>query len=411
MVELVQFDIKTAFLNGELDREIYILPPEGYQCNIDEVCLLKKSLYGLKQAPRQWNLKLNMLLEEYGLKRIASDNCIFVDVIGQPNIIVAIYVDDGICISKDSGKINHFIEYMKTKLELRIVNEQIFVGFQFKRYRNLKCMIVHQQKYINDIIKEFNMVNCNEFVIPASPSVKLSSNMDGQDNPLDSNSAYRKIIGSLMYICTKTRPDISFIVCKLAQFVEKPMVIHWKAAKKVIQYLKGTANYGICYSSNELNNVIEVFSDADFAGCSDKRRSTTGVVALLNRGSVVWTSHRQKCTATSTTESEYVACSVAAKDIIWLRNLMSELGYSQQQETILYCDNISAIRLINSNELLRRTRHIEVQYHYVREKLEEKKLNIKHVSGENQVADILTKSLSLAKFIQHRATLGISQID
>ena len=252
------------------------------------------------------------------------------------------------------------------------------------------------------------MDNCIGSDLPATASVKLSN--DGESDPLPNNTTYRKLVGSLMYLSTRTRPDIAYITFKLAQFVEKPLYSHWKALMRVLKYLKSTQTFGIIYSKTQIKNLLFSYSDSDFAGDISDRKSTTGSVILLNSGSIVWTSHRQKCVATSTTEAEYIACSVCIKDTIWVNRFLNEIGIKQAKSPVVLCDNQPAVRMIHSNEILRRTRHIEVSLYFVREKVKNKEVNVEHIGSPNQVADILTKPLPLQTFLKHRTTLGIYDI-
>ena len=409
-LEMIQFDIKTAFLNGDLDHEIYMIPPEGYVCKSNKVCLLKKALYGLKQAPRQWNQKLNDILTDYGLECSQSDYCLYLDKRENPSLIIAIYVDDGLCVSKSKSMLSEFMSYLKQRLDLRIINNECFIGIELKRLRAEEEIVIHQRSYTERLLKEYKMEDCNGSEIPAAPSVKLSRNNDGESDQLENGYRYRQLIGSLMYLSTRTRPDISYIVSKLAQYVECPLQIHWKAAQKVLKYLKATKSFGICYSRYGKTDEIKAYSDADFAGDVDNRKSTSGSVIILNGGSIIWTSHRQKCVATSTTEAEYVACCLCAKDAIWLTRLLKEIGSQHMSPAKIFCDNQPAVRMIHSTEMLRRTRHIEVSLHFVRDIVKCHEIEVEHISSENQVADILIKPLALKTFVKHRRSLGISNI-
>lgn len=190
-----------------------------------------------------------------------------------------------------------------------------------------------------------------------------------------------------------TRPDISYAVGQVAQFSSNPSKAHWEAVKRILAYLKGTADYGIFFSGSKKDGLLSTYSDADYAGDLETRRSTTGFWLILNEGPVAWTSRRQHCTTLSTTEAEYVAVCEATKETVWMRNLLQNIGLEQSAPTVLFCDNQSAIRLVRNPEFHKRTKHIDVQFHFIREKQEDGTIDVQYIPTDQQLADIFTKPL------------------
>ncbi len=212
-----------------------------------------------------------------------------------------------------------------------------------------------------------------------------------------------------MYAANTTRPDIKYAVGQVAKFAQNPGSEHWSAVKLILAYLKGTVDYGICFSGSISSGVLSAYSDADYAGCLQTRRSTTGYVLMLNGGPVAWTSRRQQGVATSTTESEYTAAFEATKETVWVRNLLSHVGTAQTLPTKLHCDNQSAIKMVHNPEFHSRTKHIDVHLHFIREKQDDKTIAIQYISTHDQLADIFTKPLRRVAFEKQRDGLAVSR--
>jgi len=359
--------------------------------------LLLRSLYGLKQAPRQWNKKIDTFLRKFGLKSTEHDPCIYTNNCG--DLIVAMYVDDGLVAGKSITKINNLINEMKREFEITTSSINYYLGLEITRNRNQKTMLIHQSAYTRNVIKKFGMDNCNEVAMPADPNVVLTRNIS-EDNQAITNVPYRQLIGSLMYLSIGTRPDITYIVNKLSQYLEHPSSIHWSAAKRILKYLKGSITLGIKFgeTSTEDKNIITSYSDADYAACIDSRRSTSGVVVMLNGGPVIWSSRKQGIVATSTTDAEYMAAHETAKETIWAQGLLDDLGVNQTKPTKLYLDNVAAEYLIKNSTFHKRTKHVDIKFHFTRDLVNQKKIEIIHVASSNQIVDILTKPLTKEKF-------------
>ena len=239
------------------------------------------------------------------------------------------------------------------------------------------------------------MIDANPVSTPAETS--LYSN---DEEKLTSNYPFREAVGSLMYLAVGTRPDICFAVSYISRFLENPNNSHVKAVKRIFKYIRGTLKLGIFYDCN-LKLRLNCYSDADYAADCKTRRSTSGFVFSLGSGAISWSSQRQKCVALSTAESEYYAASHAVKELVWLKQLMKDL-VAKCEDSILYMDNQSAIRLIKNPEFHKRTKHIDVMYHYIREKFENRIFNLTFVCTNDQLADVFTKPLAKEKFLHFR---------
>lgn len=396
---LAQFDVKTAFLYGLLQEEVYMNQPEGFDDGSGRVCRLKRSLYGLKQAPRCWNNRFVNFMKRQGLEATSADPCLFVRKSGNRKLIVALYVDDGLVAGSDQDEINSFIKKLQAEFKITKGSMNNFIGMQIKQ--SLDGILVNQKVYIENMLKRFNMDQANSLSTPCGGCEKESEELVGNEVP------YREAVGCLMFLMIATRPDIAFAVSRAARAVEKPTTADWLNVKRIFRYLRATSNYGLFYRKISNNKNVDVYSDADFGGDVKTRRSTTGVVATFAGGAVSWSSRLQKSVALSTTEAEFVAASEGAKELIWLTRLLNEIGVDCTQKPTLHVDNASAVKLTKNPEFHKRSKHIEIRYFFVRECYLNNQIAIEHISGNNQIADILTKFLSRERFETLREKLGV----
>lgn len=253
-------------------------------------------------------------------------------------------------------------------------------------------MFVHQKSYTKRILDRFSMNDVKAVCVPADPNIILKP-FGFESVKTDNVKPYREAVGSLMYLAILTRPDIAYSVNTLSKFLNNHYLSHWNAVKRVFAYLSGILDVGILYQSGGSNCDLIGFSDADYANDLETRRSTSGYVFCMANGPVTWSSQRQKIVTLSTTESEYVAAATAARELIWLRNLINGIGYPCKKPTILFVDNQSTIKLSKNAEFHKRTKHIDIRYHYIREKYESGEILIEYVPTEMQKADIFTKAL------------------
>lgn len=397
---LSQFDVKTAFLYGDLEETVYMEQPEGFAENSNKVCRLKRSLYGLKQSPRQWNQKFSTFLKDMDLQVSENDGCIFYRKDG--SLIVAIYVDDGLILASNEQDIIEVMTALKERFEVHSVKATTFLGFQIDRSKPDEITL-HQESYIKTILKRFDMNDAKPVDAPITMS-KLTND----EAELDSVVPYREAIGSLMYAAVTTRIDIAYAVSKASRAVEKPTKADWIAVKRIFRYLKDKEKYGITYRKGE--DRLVAYCDSDFAGDDKTGRSTTGLVINLAGGPIQWRSQRQKLVTLSSTEAEFVSICSTVKEVIWLRKLGLELGIIHSSPTKLYCDNQSAIRIASNEKCVHRTRHMKVQASYPREQMEQGEVDIEHIRTDKQLADMLTKPTSIQKYTANNSRLMKVQV-
>ena len=396
-----QMDVVTAFLNGELSEDIYMSQPEGFISPGNLVCKLKRSLYGLKQSPRCWNTVLDTYLKSLGFHQSSADSCVYVRNHDNEQTLLAVYVDDIVLLS-DSEKSMHDIKSaLNQRFKMKDLGQlQYVLGISVTtRDDSLK---LSQPQYVSQMLSKYGMTNCNPCSTPMATDVKLVKN-DG--SKAADKALYQSIVGSLLYLSTATRPDISYVVGVLSQFTSAPTQTHLTAAKRVLRFLKHTPELGIIYSKSESSSPVG-YSDSSWAD-GEARHSTSGVVFMYGDGPVLWLSKRQSVVALSTAEAEYIASFDATREAAWLRQLYHDITNSDCSPLTLYIDNQSAICIANNTISSRRSRHMDVRYHYVREEVQNNHIQTVHCPTEQMIADILTKPLPRYRFDQLQAMLGV----
>ncbi|KAH9726925.1 hypothetical protein KPL70_008466 [Citrus sinensis] len=402
---LWQMDVKNAFLHGELDREIYMIQPMGFQNrgHPEYVCKLQKALYGLKQAPRAWYGKIAEFLTQSGYSVTSADSSLFAKANGERIAIVLVYVDDLIISGDDVEEIFRTKENLSVRFQMKELGQlKHFLGLEVDQTK--EGIFLCQQKYAKDLLKKFGMLECKPISTPMEPNAKMCAH-EGKD--LEDASMYRQLVGSLIYL-TLTQPDISYAVGVMSRYMQNPKKSHLEAVRRVLRYVKSTIDYGLLYKKGG-NCKLVGYCDADYAGDHDTRRSTTGYMFTLGSGTISWCSKRQPTVSLSTTEAEYRAAAMAAQESTWLIQLMNDLHQPVDYAVLLYCDNQSAIRLAENPVFHARTKHVEVHYHFVREKVLQEEIEMRQVKTDEQIADLFTKSLSVGKFEHFRRQLGVIQ--
>lgn len=408
-LKINHLDVCTAFLQGNLEEEIFIEIPEGIVFPEGSVLRLNKPLYGLKQASRMWNKRLSGKLTTLGLKQLKTDQCVFIANENSDNIIIlAVYVDDMIVLWKNESMKDSLIENLKKEFKMKDLGfAKSFLGVTLN-YKVGETLKIDQQPYIEKVLKRFDMVTCNPVMTPMDPNVKFDINNknDGEESFPKPNYPYQELIGSLLFLAQVTRPDISYAVNLLSRFNNNFETQHWVAAKRILRYLKYTINYQLTFEKEKSFETL-CFSDADYAADPQQRKSVSGYVLLKKGGAIAWGSKRQQTTALSTCEAEYMAMGVAVQEMLWLRSLEEELMKSQLPATTLYCDNQSAIQLAMNGSYHPKTKHIDVRHHFIRDTICEQKVTLKPISTQEMVADILTKPLPNVKITKFVEDLGL----
>lgn len=392
-LEIEQLDVKTAFLNGELEEEIWMEQPQGFEVGGNEkACHLQKALYGLKQAPRAWHLKLTEEMGRIGFVPSTADPSLFVKQTETESTYAAVWVDDCLIVGKTEGvkAVKEAIGKVFTVRDLGPV--RYFLGMEVTRDRTAKTIRLTQKRATSDLLEEFGMTSAKPRVIPMGVGEKATR--EGQ--PLDTEEfPYSKLVGSLLYLSNCTRPDIAQSVGVLSRFMSSPTVEHWRLAKGVLSYLAGTVGLGIEFGKGELQ--LGGFCDANHAGDIDTRRSTTGYVFILGGGAVSWASKLQPTVAFSTVEAEYMSAAFATKEALWLKKLCLDLGL-KQAEVKIWCDNQGAVKLTKHPIASQRSKHIDVTHHFVRERVLRKEVTFEYCPTEVMAADFLTKAVAPNKF-------------
>ncbi|WKA06698.1 hypothetical protein VitviT2T_024587 [Vitis vinifera] len=400
-LEIQQMDVKTAFLHGDLDKEIYMEQPEGFvlKGKEDYVCKLKKSLYGLKQAPRQWYKKFESVMGEQGYRKTTSDHCVFVQKFSDDDfVILLLYVDDILIVGRNVSRIDNLKKQLSKSFAMKDLGPvKRILGIRIERDRASKKLCMLQEQYIERMLVRFNMGKAKVVSSPLASHFKLSSRHSPSTDKEKEDMRrvpYASAVGSLMYAMVCTRPDIAYAVGVVSRFLSNPGRHHWEAVKWIMRYLRGTSKLKLTFGSGK--PIFVGYTDSDMTGDVDNRRSTSGYLMTFSGGAVSWQSRLQKCVALSTTEAEYIAAAEACKELLWMKCFMQELGFKQQRY-VVYCDNQSAIHLSKNSTYHARSKHIDVRYHSMRDALNDNLFEIEKIHTDNNGSDMLTKTLPREK--------------
>jgi transposase InsO family protein len=417
--EVHQMDVKTAFLNGDLDEDIYMHQPDGHSASGGEqqqlVWKLEKSLYGLKQAGRAWNKTMDAALIGMGFRPTHSDSCVYVMRDDSSVMYLLVYVDDLLLVASDSAQLTSVKAQLSSRFEMKDMGEaQFILGVQITRDRARRRLYLSQAEYIRTVLERFDMLECKPAASPMATGVKLLKTQlaSGASGSIDStvmdSTPYASAVGALMYAALVTRPDIAFAVTSLCQFMSAPSLSHWQAAKRVMRYLQGTRHRELAYGwAGGQDKQLYGYSDSDWGNDVNDRRSFTGWVFLLHDSAVSWQSCKQPTVALSSTEAEYMAATQATREAVWWRSFMTELGYRPSAATTVHSDSQGAIALSINPEHHKRTKHIDIQHHYVREQVEAGSVVLPHIGTELMVADVLTKPLSAERHTELTGKMGV----
>jgi hypothetical protein len=406
-MHMTALDVKTAFLYGKLDEVIFMDQPEGFvlKGKGSKVLRLRRALYGLKQAALSWWKELEAFMQTIGFKRTSSDAGIFIHTDPKTGsiVIALIYVDDGLFMGVNKTLVESKKAACLKQWECRGTdNVTEFLGMCIRK--EASTIKIDQRKYLESVLDRYSMTNARVAQTPLPTGYHPTENTSDPDPVL--KKQFQSVIGSLLYLMLGTCPDIAYAVIRMSQFSANPSQEHLDKALYIMRYLVGTKGYHIVYDGAKSEGLM-AFTDSDWATDTIKRRSTTGYFATLAGGIVCWLSHLQKTVALSSTEAEYMALSNTCRQISWIQSLFGELGFRLTHIPICG-DNQGAI-FIGSNPVQeRRTKHIDIRYHYIRECIEGNKVTVTFVPSVENPADLFTKNLGATLFHKCRRSLGIT---
>ncbi|CAI0429581.1 unnamed protein product, partial [Linum tenue] len=356
---LHQIDISNAFLHGTLQEEVYMQQPTGFvdPDRPDHVCRLRKSIYGLRQAPRAWFTCLSQ------------------------------------AIRSNSGVLQQLLLHLRSKFSLRDLGRLSYF-LRLEVHYTSDGLILNQRKYILELLDRSGMSHSNSITTPCTADQLIQSASDVSPAFHDP-SFYRSIVGGLQYL-SFTRPDISFAVNHVSQFQQCPTDAHWTAVKRILRYLQGTLTQGLIFQRSS-RPQLHGYSDASFASCPRDRKSISGYAVFYGKNLVSWSTRKQQAVARSSTECEYRALATVASEVVWLQALLSELGQSTSAP-VLWCDNLGATYLAHNPVFHSRSKHLEIEFHFVRDRVNKQQLHVRYLPATDQLADVLTKPLSRLPF-------------
>ena len=393
-LHLIAADVKTAYLNGDLDVEIYMEIPHGIKNNVSHLpdgkrlaLRLQKALYGLKQSGHAWYHKLRQCMLKLRFTQTRLDPCLYLDPEGQ--ILVAVYVDDILFAGANKQRIQEVYELLASEFEMKMLGDvDTFLGIQVFRDEN-GCIHINQERKISNLLERLGLTDAYSKTTPLNSSVQLQRFDDDVDDPTDIQ-AYQQLIGSLQHLSVCTRPDITHAVIRLSHYLQKPSTVHFEQAIHVLLYLKGTKNLSIHYGELE---TMHGYCDSSYMADINDSKSVEGYIFFLNGGPITWKSRKQQNIAMSTVEAEYMALSTAVCEATHLRQKIAELEQSSEAKITIFCDAQGAITLAHKETIGHKVKHIRLRYHHVREAIDQDLVDIKFIPTQEQAADVLTKAL------------------
>jgi hypothetical protein len=396
--EIEQWDVKSAYPNASLTETVYVQQPIGFEDGTNRVCKLNKALYGLKQSAREWEQHFKVLAKKLNLKPLKTDQSVYISTDLEKILVLIVYVDDILAISNSKDIVREAYKSLSQNLtvkDLGPINQ--FLGIKITRDRSKRLIRFDQKEYTEKILNRFGIKESTRPITPLPIGVKLEPNPD-QASPEDI-SQFQQEIGSIMYLMTKTRPDIAYHTSLLARFMANPSLEHWKWLSRLWLYISYTRDLGLNYQS-ELADKLIGYCDSDWGGDIGTRRSTTGYLYLYRGAAIAWNSRLQRTVALSSCEAEYMALKEAIKEQLFVKAIIYEIPWLNEtvlNHSRLLTDSNSAIELAKNPLYHHRTKHIDIQYHFVREMVKDKVIDLTFIPTDQQLADGLTKPLDLTK--------------
>ena len=392
--KVFQMDVKSAFLNDDLQEEIYVEQPVGFvvQGEEDKVYMLKKALYGLKQAPRAWYGRIDDYLTGFGFQKSLSESTLYVKKIDDDVLIVSLYVDDLLVTGSNLQQIERFKQDMMQAFEMSDLGlMSFFLGMEIKQSRGV--IFIGQEKYTKEILKKFQMENCKPTATPMNQKDKFSKE---DETARVNEEKYRSLIGCLLYL-TATRPDILYATNLLSRFMHCLSELHMRAAKRILRYIKGTCSFGVKFMQCKTLK-LHGFSDSDWGGFIDDMKSTSGFCFNLGSAIFSWSSKKQSIVAQSTAEAEFIAATAAVNQALWLQKLLRDLHMEEEEATEISVDNQAAIAISNNPVFHGKTKHFNIKLYFIREVQKNGDVKLLYCRTEDQMADLFTKALPANRF-------------
>ncbi|GJV69575.1 retrotransposon protein, putative, ty1-copia subclass [Tanacetum coccineum] len=414
--EIWQMDVKTVFLNGFLEEEIYMEQPKGFidPNHPSKVCKLQRSIYGLKQASRSWNKRFDEEIKKFSFHQNLNEPCVYRKASGSNLIFLILYVDDIILMGNHIPSLQEVKDYLGKCFSMKDLGEAAFIlGIKIYRDRSRRLIGLSQNAYLDKILKRYRMDNSKRGSIPMQVDLHLNKSQcatTSAEMKRMQNVPYASAVGSIMYAVRCTRPDVAFAQNITSRFQQNPGEAHWTAVKNILKYLRNTKDTFLVYGGNpEAELQVKCYCDAGFETDRDDTKSQTGYVFVLNGGAVVWKSSKQSTTAQHATEAEYIAASEAAKEAVWIRKFIDELGVvpSNDYPIKMNCDNSAAIIIAKESGIQKGARHFQRKYHYVRECIKTGEIDIVKVHTDENLADPFTKALAGPKLTRHARSMGL----
>lgn len=387
---LYQIDVPTAFLNGTMDTEVYIKAPEGLKTQ-SKYMKLNRALYGLRNAPKCWNIKFNQVMEKLEFMRSEYDYCLY----NKTDVYMVLFVDDAL-ITGPKNQVQDLLSKLQKEFNIKKMTEvKTFLGMEIDR--NDKGVKVTQNKMINKLLKEFSMEETRNIATPMEVNFQIN-----EEEQIIENVPYRRLICSLMYLSLVSRPDICYSVGYLSRFLDRPTKRTWEAAKRILRYLNSTKDYGLQFKVGNMQEMIGI-CDADWAGDRKTRKSVSGFICFHAGNPIAWHSRKQACVAQSSMEAEYISAGIAAQELMNIKGILSE--FKLCQPVLLKIDNLSAISLIQNFENSKRSKHIDIKYHFIKDLCLRGEIVLQYVPSNENVSDMFTKSLNKEKFLRCRLSI------
>lgn len=402
-----QFDVVTAFLNGDMEDSVYTIQVRGFQdpTQPNRVWKLNQSLYGTKQAARRWQQHFGRSVAEFNLRPTSSDSAVYVLKNDLRLLLIHLHVDDALIFTNSEDLFQKFKSFINSKYKLKWTESpSLYLGIKLHFSGDGKCIQISQPQYIETTLDRFAMTNCKVANTPF-PSKTVLAPGSVEEVEAARDIPYQELVGSLQWITCCTCPDIAYAVSQLSKFNSAYTLEHWTIAKHVLQYLWGTATLGISYTAGDI--LPQVDSDSNFSQCPTTRRSISGYVVMISGGAACWKSQQQSVVALSTTEAEYIAAAECSKHTSWVRSFLFDIFHPVETPIPFHVDNTSAIFTATGEGIKSRSKHIDRRHHFIRDMVQLNLIQVKHVPTELMLADHLTKPLALAQF---KAALSLNNL-